>query len=95
MHFWSPGLDPGHPMVGSHPERYVLRRLASGRYIAIDPHDQSLVDVEEVSGAHGFHTHEAALRAVAAPIRKEVRSGCRAQHLMNTTPSRRSWASAS
>ena len=30
-----------------------------------------------------------------APIRKEVRSGCRAQHLMNTTPSRRSWASAS
>jgi hypothetical protein len=30
-----------------------------------------------------------------APIRKEVRSGCRDKHLMNTTPSRRSWASAS
>jgi len=31
----------------------------------------------------------------AAPIRKEVRSGCRAQYLMDTTPSRKSWASAS
>ncbi|MFM7264089.1 MAG: hypothetical protein ACKOZW_00510 [Cyanobium sp.] len=50
--------------MGSHLERYVLQRLTSGRYIAIDPRDQSLVDVEEVSGAHGFHTHEAALRAV-------------------------------
>ena len=64
MHFWSPGLDPDHPLVGSQPERYVLRRLLSGRYIAIDPQDQSLVDVEEASRAHGFHTHEAALRAV-------------------------------
>jgi hypothetical protein len=30
----------------------------------------------------------------AAPIRKEVRSGCCAQHLMNLTPSCRSWTSA-
>jgi hypothetical protein len=31
----------------------------------------------------------------AAPIRKEVRSGCCSQHLMNSTPSHRLWASAS
>jgi hypothetical protein len=30
-----------------------------------------------------------------APIRKEVRSGCCSQHLMNSTPSHRLWASAS
>jgi hypothetical protein len=64
MHFWSPNLDPDHPMAVSQPERYVLRRLASGRYIAIDPGDQSLVDVEAADAAYGFHTHEAALRAV-------------------------------
>lgn len=63
MHFWSPGHDPDHPLAGAEPERYVLRRLGSGRYIAIDPRDQSLVDVEDAAGAHGFHTHEAALRA--------------------------------
>ena len=65
MHFWSPSLDPDHPMVGSQPERYVLRRLDTGRYIAIHPADQSLVDVEAGERAHGFHTHEAALRAVS------------------------------
>ena len=32
---------------------------------------------------------------VPAPIRKEVRSGCCSQHLMNSTPSHRLWASAS
>lgn len=63
MHFWSPGHDPDHPLVGAEPERYVLRQLGSGRYIAIDPRDQSLVDVEDAARAHGFHTHEAALRA--------------------------------
>ena len=64
MHFWSPGLDPGHPLVGSHPERYVLRRLTSGRYIAIDLADREvlvevLLDVLEdpgpaVAGIHQF-----------------------------------------
>lgn len=27
MSFWSPALDPANPLLGSHPERYVLRRL--------------------------------------------------------------------
>jgi hypothetical protein len=54
MHFWSPSLDPDHPMVGSQPERYVLRRLGTGRYIAIAPGDQSLVDVEAGPGPHRY-----------------------------------------
>jgi hypothetical protein len=64
MQFWSPGHDPDHPLLGGKPERYVLLRLNTGRYIAIDPGDQSLIDVERQEQAHGFHTHEAALRAV-------------------------------
>ncbi|MFM8604293.1 MAG: hypothetical protein ACKOBY_01950, partial [Cyanobium sp.] len=63
MQFWSPDHDPDHPLLGVKPERYVLLRLNNGRYIAIDPGDQSLVDVERQEQAHGFHTHEAALRA--------------------------------
>ena len=27
MPFWTPALDPANPLAGSHPERYVLRRL--------------------------------------------------------------------
>jgi hypothetical protein len=27
MSFWTPALDPANPLLGSHPERYVLRRL--------------------------------------------------------------------
>lgn len=65
MQFWSHGNDPPHPLQGLKAERYVLLRLDTGRYIAIDPVDQSLIDVESPEQAHGFHTHEAALRAVA------------------------------
>ena len=63
MHFWSPEIDPDHPLACTHPERYVLRRLSNGCYLAINPADQSLIDVADPRAAHGFHTHEAALRA--------------------------------
>jgi hypothetical protein len=63
MHFWSPEIDPAHPLECTQPERYVLQRLSSGCFIAIDANDQSLVDVDEVHRAYSFHTHEAALRA--------------------------------
>jgi hypothetical protein len=69
MHFWSPEIDPDHPLECTHPERYVLRRLSNGCYLAIDPVDQGLIDVETPERAHGFHTHEAALRA-ATELRK-------------------------
>ncbi|MFO0017892.1 MAG: hypothetical protein ACK52U_15220 [Synechococcaceae cyanobacterium] len=74
MHFWAPGIDPAHPLDCSHPERYVLQRLQSGAYIAIDPQDQSLIDVADPQSAHGFHTHEAALRA-AGELNKLGRGG--------------------
>jgi hypothetical protein len=63
MHFWSPEIDPAHPMDCTHPERYVLKKLSSGAFIAIDRADQSLVDVSAPDQAYSFHTHEAALRA--------------------------------
>ena len=63
MHFWAPEIDPAHPMECTQPERYVLKRLSTGNYLAIDPKDQSLTDVQDVSAAYLFHTHEAALRA--------------------------------
>ena len=74
MHFWAPAIDPAHPLECSHPERYVLQRLSSGAYIAIDPQDQGLIDVEDPRAAHGFHTHEAALRA-AGELNKLGRGG--------------------
>ena len=45
------------------PERYVLQRLGSGQFLAIDQADQSLKDVTDLASAYLFHTHEAALRA--------------------------------
>ena len=63
MHFWAPEIDPAHPMECTHPERYALKKLPSGQYLAIDPSDQSLTDVAQVDAAYLFHTHEAALRA--------------------------------
>jgi hypothetical protein len=42
MHFWSPEIDPAHPMDCTQAERYVLRRLSNGSFIAIDGKDQSL-----------------------------------------------------
>lgn len=65
MHFWAPEIDPAHPMDCTQPERYLLRRLKDGAYIAIGPEDGALVDVEEAAQAYRFHTHEAALRAAS------------------------------
>lgn len=72
MPFWTPALDPANPLVGSHPERYVLRRLekadatAEGEiYLGLDPSDQSVQEVSLLAEAHHFLTHEAALRAAA------------------------------
>ena len=63
MHFWAPEIDPAHPMECTQPERYVLRRIDGGAYLAIGPEDGGLLDVEEAAQAYLFHTHEAALRA--------------------------------
>jgi hypothetical protein len=63
MHFWAPEIDPAHPLECTQPERYVLRRIEGGAYIAIAAADQSLLNVEEVDRAYFFHTHDAALRA--------------------------------
>jgi hypothetical protein len=72
MPFWTPALDPVNPLVGSHPERYVLRRLEKPGetpegeiFLGLDPTDQSVQEVSLVSEAHHFRTHEAALRAAA------------------------------
>ncbi len=63
MHFWAPEIDPAHPMACTQAERYVLRRIVGGAYIAIAAEDQSLLDVVELDRAYFFHTHDAALRA--------------------------------
>jgi hypothetical protein len=65
MHFWAPEIDPAHPMDCTQSERYVLQRLGSGQFLAIDQFDQSLKDVADVASAYLFHTHEAALRAAS------------------------------
>lgn len=63
MQFWAPEIDPAHPMECTHPERYALKKLPGGTFLAIDQQDQSLRDVEDAASAYLFHTHEAALRA--------------------------------
>jgi hypothetical protein len=65
MHFWAPEIDPAHPMECTQPERYVLKRLNDGSFVAIGPRDGELIDVAEPDQAYLFHTHEAALRAAA------------------------------
>jgi hypothetical protein len=76
MAFWTPALDPANPLLGSHPERYVLRRLAKEEdapgegapggtetFLGLDESDQSIQEVAGMEEAHHFRTHEAALRA--------------------------------
>ena len=70
MSFWIPALDPANPLIGSHPERYVLRRLAregdaldSEMFLGLVASDQSIQEVAVMEEAHQFRTHEAALRA--------------------------------
>lgn len=63
LHFWAPEIDPAHPLECTHAERYVLRRLENGSYIALGKEDETLLDVGDLQEAHFFHTHEAALRA--------------------------------
>jgi hypothetical protein len=72
MSFWTPALDPANPLAGSHPERYVLRRLEKDMenpeaetFLGLNPTDQSVQDVGLMDEAHHFLTHEAALRAAS------------------------------
>jgi hypothetical protein len=44
-------------------ERYALKSLINGTFLAIAGEEQNLVDVGSTSEAFLFHTHEAALRA--------------------------------
>ena len=53
MHFWAPEIDPSHPMDCTQAERYALKRLSDGTFLAIAGEDQRLVDVDSTSDAPG------------------------------------------
>lgn len=63
MHFWAPAIDPAHPLECTQPERYVLKHLSHGAYLAVAADGLALQEVATPQQAHQFHTHEAALRA--------------------------------
>lgn len=63
MAFWTPGIDPAHPLACAHPERFVLKRLGDEAFLGIDQESQALLDVTQVERAHHFRTHESAVRA--------------------------------
>jgi len=63
MHFWAPAIDPAHPLECTQPERYVLKHLEHGAYLAVAADGLALLEVATTEDAHRFHTHEAALRA--------------------------------
>lgn len=63
MQFWAPTIDPAHPLACTRPERYVLKHLGNGAFLAIAADGFGLREVATPAEAHGFHTHEAALRA--------------------------------
>lgn len=63
MHFWAPEIDPAHPMDCTQAERYALRRLGGGPFLAVGGENQQVVEVATSAEAYLFHTHEAALRA--------------------------------
>jgi hypothetical protein len=65
MRFWAPAIDPSHPLECTQPERYVLKHLGHGAFLAVAADGISIQEVATVAEAHGFHTHEAALRAAA------------------------------
>ena len=63
LHFWAPEIDPAHPMECTQPERYAIRRLDDGLFLAVQGTDQRVAPVADPAEAYLFHTHEAALRA--------------------------------
>ncbi|MFZ4565718.1 MAG: hypothetical protein ACOYMY_04580 [Prochlorococcaceae cyanobacterium] len=63
QHFWTPEIDPAHPMDCTQPERYVLQRLGADRFLATAGSDEHLEEVESAADAYQFHTQEAAVRA--------------------------------
>lgn len=65
MHFWAPAIDPAHPMDCTQPERYALKRLDSGTFLAIGRGGQDLEEVATAEAGYLFHTHEAAVRAAS------------------------------
>ena len=63
LHFWAPHLDPAHPDDCTQPERYAIRLLERGTFLAVDADGERLVEVPSWREAHLFHAHEAAIRA--------------------------------
>jgi len=63
LHFWSPGLDPAHPKACTQPERYALRLIERGTFLAVAADGGALLEVSDGRQAHLFHAHEAAVRA--------------------------------
>ena len=63
LHFWAPHLDPAHPDDCTQPERYAIRLLKRGTFLAVASDGQSLAEVNSWREAHLFHAHEAAIRA--------------------------------
>lgn len=62
MNFWSPGMDPRHPMGGTRPERYALRIEEGGSYLAVDGPSGGIREVSGPERAYQFTTHQGALR---------------------------------
>jgi hypothetical protein len=42
LHFWAPHLDPAHPDDCTQPERYAIRLLERGTFLAVASDGQSL-----------------------------------------------------
>ncbi len=42
MHFWAPEIDPSHPMDCTQAERYALKRLSNGTFLAIAGEEQKI-----------------------------------------------------
>ncbi len=47
QHFWAPEIDPARPMDCTRAERYAIKRLASGRYLAIEQVHHGVVEVDD------------------------------------------------
>ena len=62
LHFWAPEIDPAHPMECTQPERYAIRRLDDGLFLAVQGTDQRVAPVADQAEAYLYQTHEAALR---------------------------------
>lgn len=70
-----PWTEPHLPWRNGRPERYALRAVGAGGFLALEGQDQHIAEVASSEGAWQFHTHQKAVqtarqiaRVIGSPV---------------------------